>query len=156
MSTSKRKTAYLIFFTGVIVFLDEFIKKNVVDWYSEKEISAIPNVLSISVHKNYGIAFDIPFKLPVVILLTVAIILVLLNVAIKNWSKYQSLTLASGMIILGALGNLFDRIYYGFTVDYLIFFERSAINLSDIIIVTGVVLFFFSGKRLKVRHKHIA
>ena len=43
------------------------------------------------------------------------------------------------IVIIGALGNIFDRLTYGFTIDYIIILNRLAINLSDIIIIIGVL-----------------
>jgi len=57
-----------------------------------------------------------------------------------------SLTIPFLFIIAGGVGNLFDRIVYGFIVDYLIVF-RSAFNLSDLMIIFGVGAFFISLSR---------
>ncbi len=43
------------------------------------------------------------------------------------------------VLILGGLGNLVDRIAHGFTTDYVVLFERSVINLADILIVLGIL-----------------
>jgi lipoprotein signal peptidase len=42
-------------------------------------------------------------------------------------------------ILAGAASNLFDRLVFGATVDYLIFFDISALNLADVLIVAGIV-----------------
>ena len=103
--------------------------------------------LTFAIHKNMGIAFDIPFKIEFVILISVILGLLLLEIAYKNISKKPDIAFSSLMIVIGACGNLFDRIYYGFTVDYIIFFGQSAINLSDIIIVLGVVFLLLSSRK---------
>ena len=73
----------------------------------------------------------------------------LAHAAYKNWKQHPNITVATLMILIGALGNLYDRIVYGFTVDYIILFERSAINLSDIVIVTGVFFLLWLSRRAK-------
>jgi lipoprotein signal peptidase len=50
------------------------------------------------------------------------------------------------MIVAGALGNLFDRWLNGFTTDYIILFRTSAINLSDVLIVVGMLAFLWYHK----------
>lgn len=101
----------------------------------------------LALHKNYGIAFNIPFKRSLLILLTFLILFFLLAFIKKNWKTKPKLILPFFLIFAGALGNLFDRIVYGFTVDYLIFFGTSAINLSDILIVFGIFSLLFTTKK---------
>ena len=50
-------------------------------------------------------------------------------------------------LILGASGNFFDRVMNGYTTDYLLLFGRSIINLSDILIVLGVLLLLAQEQR---------
>ena len=51
------------------------------------------------------------------------------------------------LILLGAFSNLIDRAFYGATIDYLIFFNRSAVNLADGMIIAGLLgLIFGSAK----------
>jgi signal peptidase II len=71
---------------------------------------------------------------------------------IKNVKAHPKIAFSSALILIGAVGNVFDRIFYGFTVDYLIFFGRSALNLSDLLIVLGVVLLLISSRRLSAEH----
>ena len=51
------------------------------------------------------------------------------------------------MIIAGGIGNLIDRVRFGFVVDMLEFmFIRFAVfNLADVFIVTGIFLFAFAA-----------
>lgn len=43
-------------------------------------------------------------------------------------------------IIAGAISNLMDRITHGATVDYILFFGMSAVNLADAMIVGGLIM----------------
>ena len=86
-----------------------------------------------------GIAFDIPFRMPLIIVISILIGLALLWVSYRNFRLRPVISISALMIVIGALGNLYDRMAYGFTVDYIILFSRSAINVSDIVIVVGVV-----------------
>lgn len=109
-----------------------------------------PGVLALAIHENYGIAFNIPIPMPIVIVVSVLIALSLVHVAYTHWYQDSLISFASLAIVVGALGNLFDRIVYGFTVDYLILFGRSAINLSDLVILSGVVLLLYRSHRPNV------
>lgn len=112
-----------------------------------------PNVLELAVHKNWGIAFNIPFKMWFIVLVSIVIGTILLWVAYKNRHVKPSISIAALVIVVGACGNLYDRLAYGFTVDYLILFGRSAINFSDIVIITGVVMFLHVS-RVPGLHQH--
>lgn len=127
----------LILVSG-IVFFDEIVKHWALS--SAPLIETIPNpgIFAFAIHKNWGIAFDIPFKLPLIILTSLILGGILLRVAYTQWEKKPMVSLFALLILIGAAGNLFDRLAYGFTVDYLVLFGRSAINLSDIVILTGV------------------
>lgn len=100
---------------------------------------------SIGLHKNPGIAFDIP--VPFFILLPLSVFLLIgLWYTTRRYSNQPWLKAGTFTIIIGAVGNLIDRIWHGFTTDYLIFFDRSAINLSDVLIVLGVIVLFKAQK----------
>ncbi|MFW5991890.1 MAG: signal peptidase II, partial [Halanaerobiaceae bacterium] len=47
------------------------------------------------------------------------------------------LDLATGFILGGACGNLIDRIYLGYVIDYLDFIIWPVFNLADSILVIG-------------------
>ena len=137
---------YLLPIFGVVL-LDEWLKyKSLIKLPDEGSLVG-SKFIAFAIHKNWGIAFDIPFKLEVVILITIVLAIILLQIAYKNFYKNPNISFSSLVIVLGACGNFFDRIYYGFTVDYIIFFGQSAINLSDIIIIFGVVLLLLSSRK---------
>lgn len=113
-----------------------------------------PGIIEFAIHRNWGMAFNIPFQMGLIILFSVIIGLFLLHIAYQNRSRHPDITFSTLMIVLGAIGNLYDRVVYGFTVDYIILLGRSAINLSDIVIVSGVILLLLSSRRTKA-HKLI-
>lgn len=94
--------------------------------------------IDFALHKNYGVAFDLPVPLWIVIPLTLFVLILLTREARREKENATKL-FAYTLIAVGAIGNLIDRIAYGFTVDYLILFAKSAINLSDVMIVVGIV-----------------
>ena len=104
--------------------------------------------VDLALHKNYGVAFDLPVPLWIVIPITLLVLLLLIRELRGNVSDTKR-TIALGLICVGAIGNLVDRIVYGYTVDYLILFGRSAINLSDLLILAGVFLLLVPKKETK-------
>jgi len=139
-----------LWFGGVLaislVALDEAIKIFILKKLPDTGAFFDSWLLQIGLHKNYGIAFDIPFNQLILIFITLATIIFLTGILlhyIKKRNYFFAITLC--FVIAGAAGNLIDRMMYGFVVDYLIFFNRSAINLSDILIVGGTLALI--GKR---------
>lgn len=134
-----------------IVVLDEYIKFIGLKILPDESNLQNPNFFNLGIHKNLGLAFDIPFRVWVIVLISIIFGYFLFEIAYKNRVKHPKVSFASLLIIIGALGNLFDRIVYGFTVDYMIFFGRSAINISDLLIILGVVLLLLFSRKSKLR-----
>jgi signal peptidase II len=53
----------------------------------------------------------------------------------------------SAMIIGGAIGNLIDRLAFGYVIDFLQFGSFPVFNVADSFITTGVILLSFSMLR---------
>lgn len=130
-----------------LVGLDEWIKAFALKNFPDEQTLVNPNFLNFAIHKNWGLAFDIPFRREFILLISIVIGYFLLEMIVKNIKTYPKIAFSSLIILIGAIGNVFDRIYYGFTVDYLIFFGRSALNLSDLLIIFGVVILLVSSRK---------
>jgi len=93
----------------------------------------------LTLHKNPGIAFDIPIPIWIIAPITLVIGLWLVAFAKRHWLADQKpAALAAMSIIIGASGNLLDRLINGFTTDYILLFGVTVINLADILIVVGI------------------
>lgn len=96
-------------------------------------------------HRNFGLPFDLPF--PHTWLLAVNgffLLLVFLFFLLRK--PLPARAVSFGLILGGALGNLYDRITLGFVRDWFLFFGHSAVNLADIFILTGIYVTLFSGR----------
>jgi signal peptidase II len=147
VSFLNKQIYWLLIPVTLLVVLDEWLKYQALERLPLEGSLVDPELLSFAIHKNWGIAFDIPFRLELVILISLIIGYELIKTAVKHWQNRPFISFSALMIIAGACGNLYDRITYGFTVDYIILFGRSAINLSDVIIVLGVILLFLSSQK---------
>ena len=146
------KSSFYIYFvlipSAFIVFLDEWIKFFAIKTFPEEALLVSPKFIEFAIHKNYGLAFDVPFRLEFVIIISIILGLFLLRVVVKNIQQRPRIAFSIILILLGASGNFYDRIVYGFTVDYIILFGKSAINFSDLIIILGILsLLVFSRKK---------
>ncbi len=146
----KRNKVVLIGIVGTIVVAgDLFVKRLAVTGFPSEASVPAGSVFALALHKNFGIAFDIPFKFPLVVIATAIIGSVLIHLAYKNRLDRPDRTAAALLILLGGLGNFIDRVFYGFTVDYLLILNRLAINLSDLLILGGVVWMLFGDEKHK-------
>ena len=67
----------------------------------------------------------------------------------ENYNKYE--IIGYSLLLSGAIGNLIDRIIYGYVIDYLDFrilgYNYPIFNFADMCIVIGLVLIIiFGGK----------
>lgn len=141
------------FFTGASAVLALSVADAVAKWFAighagPANSAEIPSLIAFALHKNPGIAFDIPVPFFIILPLTLAIIVLFGGYFGRNAFKEGRLeeSLACVMVCLGALGNFLDRAINGFTTDYLIILHTSAINLSDLLILLGMGLFLWYHK----------
>lgn len=124
------------YFYPLSIFLADIILKQIalrgVDGFY-----IIPRIFAFYFFKNPALAFSIKFPQSSIIIFS---ILILLGLLILIWQKTRFL-FPVVLIFLGALSNLFDRISYGYVVDYFYLFPISYFNLADLLIFSGVILF---------------
>ena len=98
----------------------------------------IPRVLSLAVVHNQGIAFGLLARLAPIV--TVALALTVLAVLFYNrgaWPAGRAAQWGAGLMVGGALGNIVDRLRFGYVVDYLDVHVWPVFNLADAAIVAG-------------------
>lgn len=105
---------------------------------------------SFTLHQNHGISFNIPIPIWLIVTTTVLVLIGTLIVAFRSKSISFTAVLGLGLVFGGALGNLHDRVLFGFVRDWALFFGRSAMNLADISILIGMVLFLSQSGRKKI------
>ena len=134
----------------VCVFWDMFFKI-ITDGF---DISVIPNFLDFNSTHNTGAAYSI-FAGQVGWLIAISSVLIV-AICVFNWFyKKKSIfyCVSMGMIIGGAVGNLIDRVFFGYVRDFIKFsFFSFTCNLADVFLCIGVGLFavyliFFADKK---------
>lgn len=98
--------------------------------------------------KNKGIAFSLPLHETIFWALALPIFALLLWMFVSSIRKGDRfISIALLFIILGASSNLYDRFSFAATIDYFLFFSRSAVNIADGMIVGGVLAMIFRPKK---------
>ena len=110
-----------------------------------KSINIIDNFFNITYVRNNGAAWSILSGNTMLLIMISLIALFLIYfwfIKDKELNKWENI--GYGLLIGGTLGNLFDRIVYGYVIDYLDFkifnYNFPIFNLADMCIVIGVIL----------------
>lgn len=135
-----------------ILIIDQIVKISIDSFLRISElITVIPNFFYITKVYNDGAAWSI-FDGSVAFLIIVAIVALIFLVSYqKIFQKNFRNILAFALIYGGLLGNLVDRIVYGYVIDYikLLFgnFSFPVFNLADMAIVSGFILLIYAVLR---------
>lgn len=136
---------YLIFILGML--LDYVTKIWAIDRLKgQPDITVIEGFFDFSYLENRGAAFGI-FQGRVYLLafVTMIIMAVLFVMYQKTKKKTKLLTISTALILTGAIGNLIDRLRYGFVVDFISWHWKNTyyfptFNVADICITVGTGL----------------
>ena len=148
MSDYLNKKSIINLFTVIVIFSLDRISKFYVISQSEKNLSYDlfeSKFLNINLVWNEGIAFGLLsfdknhlYNLLTILIIALIIIIFFMILKNKGIKKYSLL-----MVLGGALGNLYDRIYFKAVPDFIDFhignFHWFIFNVSDIFISLGVI-----------------
>ncbi|MFH1226001.1 MAG: signal peptidase II [bacterium] len=103
-------------------------------------VSLIPGWLNFSLYRNSYIAFGWHLPEPLLLGLIIIILFGLGWLFIRAY-QHQDFGLAFwlGLVIVGALSNLIDRLIYGQVIDFIEVPGWSVFNFADIFIIAGLL-----------------
>ncbi|NTW22479.1 signal peptidase II [Candidatus Falkowbacteria bacterium] len=137
-----------VFLAVVFLFMaDRWLKSLAMAGFSREIIGYL---LVFDFSKNFGIAFSLPFPGHLLPILVGSIILILTHFARLAYLQQDFFLVSAYVLIIGgSISNLFDRLRYGFVVDYLEVAYFSILNVADMMIFCGVLwlLILFHKKR---------
>jgi len=142
VAISKFKSAIIIF---LIFLFDQITKFFIVqNFYFGESVPVIENVFHITYITNTGTAFGLLQKYGNILLTFSVVAIILISILILK-QKTNSLThpLALSLILGGAFGNLFDRIFRGEIIDFLDFRIWPIFNIADSAITVGIIVLFY-------------
>ena len=104
----------------------------------------INGVFYISLVHNRGAAFGfLKNQLPLFIVTSLTAIILIWR-ALKSNKYSKTYTIALSLILAGALGNLVDRLLYGYVIDFLDFRVWPVFNVADSAITIGAIILGWS------------
>ena len=107
-------------------------------------IEILPTLFNIHKVYNYGVAFSfLENKRYLILLFSLILIYFLFNLR-KDLPKTKKYDILFGVILGGIIGNLLDRVFRGYVIDYLETFifgiSFPIFNLADICITLGIII----------------
>lgn len=139
------KTYILFLIVPVLVILDQIIKflaEHILSKYDT--VAIIPSVFHLTYVKNFGAAFGIlQNKKYFLIIITSVILIGIIVFLIVNKINNNVFVWSLLLIVSGGFGNLIDRAFKGYVVDYIDFrlINFAVFNLADSYVCIGVFLF---------------
>lgn len=139
-----RDLGFALLAAGSTFVLDQWLKSTLFANEGLMNGSWLLGLIRFTDHRNFGISFNLP--VPYWLMLAIAI-------GALIWAVYELFqkknpvhflnSIFLGIFIGGVLGNLFDRAALGFVRDWLLLWNRSAVNLADGAILIGLISHLF-------------
>ena len=139
------------FLITIIFFLDRISKIYILDLFEKNQIEeiAIFSFLNFYLILNEGIAFGLLnfdsqkiYNFITIIIILISLIVLFYALKLKNYSGYFF-----SLIFGGALGNLYDRIYFSAVPDFIDLhignYHWFIFNVADIFISLGIICLIF-------------
>lgn len=139
-----------VYILTTILFIIDQISKSLISTYLKlnENVLIIKDFFYIKYIHNSGASFGMlaNSRVFLIILSFVAIIIILRYM--NSFKKTITNIIGFGLVLGGILGNLFDRILYGYVKDFLDFvifkYDFPVFNFADIFIVIGVIILIVS------------
>jgi len=117
-------------------------------FFFNKNFTIIPKLFLIKSSQNPGIIFGLFSNN---FLITTLLPLIIITIFIYYFIKNNINLIPTALIVSGLLGNLINRIYSGFVIDFIFIpiipqYNISLFNLSDVSLILGVILMLIYSK----------
>ena len=138
-----KKKPYIIAF---LFFIIDLISKQIITHVMNvgQSVKVINNFFYITYVNNYGAAWSILEDQRILLLIISVFVLFLINKTMNKETLNKLECFSYGMIIGGIIGNIFDRVFYSFVIDFIDFrlfgYNYPVFNLADTFIVIGIII----------------
>ncbi|MCL2068321.1 MAG: signal peptidase II [Oscillospiraceae bacterium] len=126
---------------AALAAVDQLIKLWALSSLAGSGIAVIPGVFSLILVRNTGAAFGLLSGQRIFLIIMVSLVILCGIIAVASGRvNSKPLVWIISLIIAGGIGNLIDRIYLGYVVDYLSFGSFPVFNFADCCVVSGTFL----------------
>lgn len=148
---------WLLLISLAVLALDQWTKWLVATHVPlDSAIPVIPNVFEISHAENIGAAFSLfgetssPDRVRwTLFAFSILAALIVLATLLKIGKRMNATSIGLAMIFAGALGNAYDRMHFGYVIDFLavqiVRYHWPDFNVADSAIVIGGLLLFYDA-----------
>lgn len=138
----------LFFIALVVIGLDQYTKRLVHQSFdlgmSYNPISWLEPVVTLTYVRNTGAAFGIfPGMQHVFMVIALAVVVLIVIYHRQLTANSWLLHMAFGLQLGGAVGNLIDRIFLGYVIDFIDFRVWPVFNVADSAVVVGATLLVY-------------
>ncbi|CAL4326211.1 signal peptidase II [Buchnera aphidicola] len=133
----------------IVVIIDMMSKLWIINHTKIHDTQKIFSMLNLFHTHNYGVAFSLlstqgQSKRWLLSIISTLTILVIARIIIKSKKKESNKIKAYSFIIAGAIGNLIDRTFYGFVIDFIDIHIKNwhfaTFNIADCSIFFGILI----------------
>ncbi len=127
-----------------VIAIDQIVKIVIVNNMYNSSITILEGILNFTYVENTGGAYGIGNDSTIMfIIVNVVVITLITKFMLSKKNDLSTYILVSlGLILAGGLGNLIDRLFRGFVVDYIDFnplIKYPVFNIADICVVAGCI-----------------
>jgi len=147
------KKHFIIIFVlaGILAFVDQITKIVAFEEF-QTPLPIIKSFFRLSYAENTGIAFSIPIPYMILIIVNVLLLILIIFFTVKELKTEKSLTKISIALLLGGgIGNLIDRLFRGYVIDFISIWKYPSFNFADIYVTLGVILLLIFYKKIKLQ-----
>ena len=140
---------YVLIISIIAIILDRVTKLLATSLGLNNSVTVINNFFNITYVNNYGAAWSMLTGYRILLIIISILILIgiyFMFIRNKKLNKFESINY--GLLTGGIIGNLLDRIIYGYVIDFLDFniigYNYPIFNLADSFIVISIILIIFN------------
>lgn len=125
-----------------------------------EKLTLIPGLLNILRSHNEGVVFGLfPGKTNIFIVFSSLAIVAILCIYFFSDKTFFTSNIALGLILAGAIGNLWDRVWYKHVRDFIDLhigekYHWPTFNIADSLICIGISIMFFTSFFLQDKKDH--
>ena len=146
--TSIKKYMIAALVCAALLFVDQWTKQMAINYlFGGSDITLIPGVLDLHYLENTGAAFSIMENKTLffcIITPMLCAFMIYLYAKLPEKREYTSLRIILVFLVAGAVGNLIDRVWHHYVVDFIYFslINFPVFNVADIYVTCGVICLF--------------
>lgn len=133
-----------IILISLLLLVDQSVKWGMERLLETGSLTIIPNFFSLTWSENFGAAWSIFENARWFLIIVGFLSLIALIIMKQTIPDSLGKRLSTSLLFAGILGNLIDRIVFGYVKDYLYFtffgYSYPIFNLADVFIVCGAIL----------------